>query len=96
MGIIPAHKRKRWYLSGAIAQPVFPQGTLTIEAMGHTMSGYGAGFTTLSLGIVPINKNASTCLYYAVVPTDEKHKLGNVLQKLPGNAVPCDIFYGKS
>ena len=90
---IPIHILKKWYLSGAIKQPVFPLGTLTVEGMGHACINNKPAFTTLSLGKVWTSPNSYTCKCYVVVPYSEKIKIPSTLDRLPNNSVPCDIFY---
>ena len=87
------HLWKRWYASGAVPQPTFPEGSLIIDAIGTHYAGPGEGHQTLSLGRARTSPHSYSPICWVVVPTSKKHKLGVVLERLPGNAAPVEVFF---
>ena len=89
---------KKWYASGAVRQPEFPEGVLVVNAIGEHLAGSAAGFLTLSLGRVVVNSgngwSVSRPICSVVVPADRKYRLQEVLPRLPCNAVPVGVFFG--
>ena len=90
---------RKWYSSGAVSQKVYPAGSLLIDAIGTAYKNNKPTVSTLSLGQVIINSepdwSVSEPLCAVVVMASEKFKCGNVLDRLPGNSVPCEVYYGK-
>jgi len=84
----------RWYESGAVAQEVFPVGSLVVDAISRDVA---AGYQTLSLGSQLVSQNELGSVYEpivcVVVPLTTKFELDQVLDRLPANAIPLDIFF---
>lgn len=90
---------RKWYSSGAVKQKRYPEGSLTVEAIGTFFSGPAQGHSTLTLGKVLVNSGPGWAVYRPlcaiVVPTDKAWGLGDVLPRVPENAVPVDVFFPK-
>lgn len=90
---------KRWVASGAVAQEVFPQNALSIEAIVENYAGPAKGYQTLSLGRQIVSSNSSGTvwkpLYTVAVPmgSSYNYKLGQVLPRIPRNAIPVNILF---
>lgn len=86
---------RKWYGSGAIQQPALPPGGLVIDAMGIHYAGPAAGFVTLSLSRPEdrAGKESYSPVVYVIVPPSRKHALGTLLNRLPGNAMPLELFF---
>ncbi len=100
---------RQWYASGAVAQPKLSASELTIDAVGTTYANYtrgvksdprfAEGHDTLSLGQKLLNAGPGWAVYepayVVVVPANRKHMPGVRLLRLPGNAVPVDVFFAQ-
>jgi len=86
---------KRWYASGAVTRQQFPAGALKIDAIGIHHAGAAKGYSVLGLGQKRITPHSYVSICCVVVPTSNKHELGVTLPRIPGNAVPVDIFFAK-
>ncbi len=89
---------RKWYRSGSVPQTQYPAGSLEIVGTGEHFAGPAAGHQTLSLGSVLLSEGngwkSHTCLCYVIVPTDERYnQVGLVLDRLPSNAVPVELFF---
>jgi hypothetical protein len=85
---------RRWYAAGAVKQPVFPPGSLVIDAIGTHLAGPAEGYCTLSLCRVtmgPVSRKPITAI---LVPTKVGRRLGDILPKIPGNAIPLSLVFG--
>jgi hypothetical protein len=92
---------RKWHSSGAVTKRLFPEGSLVIDAIATHFVGKAAGHQTLTLGKLLVSSGQGwksyRSLYAVVVPTDEmKHRIGVILSRIPGNAVPVDVFFPRS
>jgi hypothetical protein len=87
----------KWYQSGAVPQPTFPAGSLKVEDIAPHHSGPERVHQTLTLGGTLIGFgpewNLLDPLCVIVVPSTQRYELGQVLPRLPGNAIPVGIFF---
>lgn len=90
---------RKWYQSGAVPQRKYPDGSLMIMATGVHFTGPAKGHTVLSLGDVVIasglgwSSHRTLCAVVVPTPPTRSYRLGAVLKKIPGNAVPVDVFF---
>ncbi len=85
---------RKWHESGAVAKQEFPEGSLVIDAIGTHLSGPHEGYQTLTLGRKTILGGSGYMpLCAVVVLQSERYDLGRVLPRIPGNAVPVDVFF---
>ena len=87
---------KRWYQSGAVPQAELFGQDLVISAVGTFHFGVTSGFSTLSMGKRIVNSgldwSVSKPVCVVVVSTKDDYKFGMKLERLPGDAVPADLF----
>jgi hypothetical protein len=87
---------KKWYQSGAVKQLQLSSDDLKITGVGTCHGGPHAGHSILSIGDRVLNSNPdwsfSKPVCVVVVPT-KNYEPGMKLNRLPGNAVPVDVFF---
>ena len=86
---------RKWYLSGAIKQPLLPTTGVEIDAIGRHYAGPAAGFLTLSLAL-PADRAGNepySPVVYVIVPPSKRFSLGAHLDRLPGNSMPMELFF---
>lgn len=91
----------KWYLSGAIRwQPELPGGSRIIGIVQHCK--FDKIFHDIAVckavlssdgQRLSFNLNGGSCCF--VVPANTNHVFGAPIEKIPGNAIPVDIFFGK-
>ncbi len=86
----------KWWSSGAVRQPELSPSDLQVVAIGTALKRGIVQYQVLSLGSRVLNSGPDWSwwepVYCAVVGPDQKFELGQVLKRLPGNAVPIDVF----
>lgn len=86
---------KRWYASGAVRQPAFPN--LIIDDVATHFAGPAKGCQTLSLGMRVVESGPGWTVEepttFVVVPAQKKFAPGVVLERIPANAVPVNLFF---
>jgi hypothetical protein len=91
-----------WYASGAITQPRFPGEALAIMAVAESFVGPSVGLLTLSIGEQLVNSGPgwkiTKPLCAVLVPECDraKYEFRSTLKRLPGNAIPVEVFYSES
>jgi len=95
----------KWYLSGAIRwQPELPEGSRIIGVVVHFFG--DRVFHELIVckatvaspdgsdgQMITLHLDGNTQCF--VVPFNTGHVFGSLIEKIPGNAIPVDIFFGK-
>ena len=88
---------RTWYSSGAVAQPHLQGDELIIDAIGRHYAGPAAGYDTLTLGMRLVSSGPDWSTYKpvcaVVVPSSDYYQKGLKLERIPGNAVPVQVFF---
>lgn len=91
----------KWYLSGAIRwQPEIPEGSRIIGVaycykFGKIFSEIAICKATLSSDGQRLSLNLNGGTHCFVVPVHERYVFGVTIERIPGNAIPVDVFFGK-
>jgi len=86
---------RRWYSSGAVAQPKLPQGGLAVYATDTIKDDrqiVWIGKKVVASG--PSFSIAEPIMGFVVPPpNDSRHHIGTKLHRIPGNAVPIKVHF---
>lgn len=81
-----------WHESGAVQAQNIPV-PIKIDAVAENLAGPAKGYSTLSLGSQRVNESARKPTHYIVLPGINKYKPGQILTRIPGNAIPTEIMF---
>lgn len=84
---------KKWYKAGAVNMPSLDEKNLFVDSTCVHFYGVAAGNTVLCIGSVIIADSVSKPALSVVVPTRGKYKARTRLSKIPGDAIPVDLFF---
>jgi len=90
---------RKWYESGAIRQPEIPEESRILGIATHYRSdgdGSEGVFQTLSVGMARIALScivSSGEIFCFVVPKKGYRRVGMKIGKIPGNAIPVQVFF---